>query len=219
MPYGANRETTAIGHCAVPLLKPPSAWRNAPRTWHAQWHVRTDSPSQCARADWIRAYVKIGLRELRLDRPPGWGEGQLLSPKGIRTYVYVRAYARTCMARGHHISLFLRAGNARIRTYNSRAYARACARSERGKATGYVRTCTSVRTRVRAWRESTISLSFSGLGAHAYVRTYVRTYVLTCARASFSAKRQQSNASKNSCQCCSGAPQRRRDRSPQRRSP
>ena len=51
------------------------------------------------------------------------------------------------------------------------------------------------------------------------VRTYVRTYVLTCARASFSAKRQQSNASKNSCQCCSGAPQRRRDRSPQRRSP
>ena len=31
-----------------------------------------------------------------------------------------------------------------------------------------------MRTRVRAWREGTISLSFSGLGAHAYVRTYVR---------------------------------------------
>ena len=136
---------------------------------------------------YVRTYVKIWLRGLRLDRPPGWG-GHLLSPKsirtyvrtytsvrtrarayvhgerapylslspgwerthtyvqlariracvraqregegdGVRTYVYVRAYARTCMAREHHISLFLRARSARIRTY-VRTYV--CA---------YVRTC------------------------------------------------------------------------------
>ena len=86
-------------------------------------------PNARGRVGYARTYVKIWLRGLRLDRPPGWG-GASLEPE---RHTYVRTY-------------------------------------------------TSVRTRARAWREGTISLSFSGLGTHAYVRT-TRAHTRVRARA------------------------------------